>query len=513
MKRRNPGLLVLLWLAAIAPASLPAAQPQDGWLYFASAYDGARVFGRFDVSVGLNNLWLQAVQFKVDGVPLGPPATSPPYQASWDTSTVSDGFHTLTAVAVDIDNNQYYPQPVTVRVSNGAPPPAPVVRHEQSAISYGPGWTPHEYWDWLAWSGGTGSAMDSTTAGAMAWFSFTGTSVTWIGYRGLRGGIAEVYVDGAYIATVDTFGRRDENMARVFTVGGLAPGNHTFGIIVTGRQNIDAYSNLIVIDAFDVPRQSATSHLQESAPALAVSANWRLDDTQRPWSGGAALLSQTAGAVATLTFRGSQVRWISYHGPECGIARVYVDGVFVREVDTYASHTQVQQLVFEATGLAPGALHTLTIEATGRANPAASAANVVLDAFDVTTAGERFEQDEWAVRYSGDWVLNNNKPWSEGTSKVAYSGGLSATFEFVGTGVSWIGFRAARTGIAQVYVDGVRYPDVDCYVPSGEGWQDTVFSVQDLPPGRHTLEIRVTGAKHPDATAGYIVVDAFDVVR
>jgi hypothetical protein len=514
MNRRHPGLLALLWLAAAAvPMNLPAAQPQDGYMYFDTTYTGARVFGRYELSVALNNLWLQSVQFKVDGQPIGPPATTPPYRVNWDTATVADGFHTLTAVALGTDNLEYNAGPITVRVSNAAPPAAAVMRYEETAISYGPGWQPHPYYDWLAWSGGTGSAMDSTTAGAMAWFSFNGTSVTWIGYRGLRGGMAEVYVDGAYISKVDTFGRRDENMARVFTVGGLAPGNHTFGIVVTGEQNVDAYSNLVVIDAFDVPRRQATSHLQESDPALAVSANWTLDDGQRPWSGGFAYLAQTAGAVATLTFRGSEVRWISYHGPECGIARVYVDGVFVREVDNYAAHTQVQELVFEATGLAPGALHTLTIEATGRANPAASAAKVVLDAFDVTNAGERFEQNEWAVSYTGDWVLNNNKPWSEGTSMAAYYPDLTATLKFVGTGVSWIGFRAARTGIAQVYVDGVRYPDVDCYVPSGEGWQDTVFSVAGLAPGAHTLQIKVTGEKNPNATNAYIVVDAFDVVR
>jgi hypothetical protein len=136
-----------------------------------------------------------------------------------------------------------------------------------------------------------------------------------------------------------------------------------------------------------------------------------------------------------------------------------------------------------------------------------------VDAFDVTNAGERFEQNEWAVSYSGDWVLNNNKPWSEGTSMAAYYPGLSASVKFVGTGISWIGFRAARTGIAQVYVDGVRYPDVDCYVPSGEGWQDTVFSVQGLAPGAHTLQIVVNGDKNPNATNAYIVLDAFDVVR
>jgi len=513
MNRRHPGLLVLLLLAVAVPVNLLAAQPQNGYLYINAPFQGARVFGQFDVSVGLNNLWLQTVQFKVDGQPVGAPQIIPPYHVNWDSTSVSDGWHTLSAVAVDENNIEYTTQQVTVRVSNAAPPAAAVQRFEETAVSYDAGWQPHFYWDWLAWSGGTGSAMDTNTAGARATFTFTGTSVTWIGYRGMRAGMARVYIDGNFITTVDLFGRRDENMARVYTAGGLSPGSHTLVIEATGEQNIDAYSNQVVIDAFDVPRPQATSHLQESDPALALSGNWTFDDYQRPWSGGGAYISQSAGAVGTLTFRGSEVRWISYHGPEAGIARMYVDGVFVREVDGYAGHPQVQDLLFTTTGLDPEAMHTLTIEATGRANPAATAAWVVVDAFDVTAPGERFEQNEWAVSYSGDWVLNNNKPWSEGTSMAAYYPGLSATVKFVGTGISWIGFRAARTGIAQVYVDGVRYPDVDCYVPSGEGWQDTVFRVAGLAPGAHTLQIVVNGDKNPNATNAYIVLDAFDVVR
>jgi hypothetical protein len=62
-------------------------------------------------------------------------------------------------------------------------------------------------------------------------------------------------------------------------------------------------------------------------------------------------------------------------------------------------------------------------------------------------------------------------------------------------------------------VDGVRYPDVDTYVPSGEGWQDTVFSVSGLANGAHSLTIEAMGAKNPAATNSYIIVDAFDVQR
>ncbi len=45
------------------------------------------------------------VQFKLDGVALGAEVLVPPYVRSWDTTTVADGAHTLTAEARDAANN------------------------------------------------------------------------------------------------------------------------------------------------------------------------------------------------------------------------------------------------------------------------------------------------------------------------------------------------------------------------------------------------------------------------
>jgi hypothetical protein len=52
------------------------------------------------------------------------------------------------------------------------------------------------------WSGE--NARWSTVAGTRATFTFTGTSVRWIGERGFATGIARISLDGAFIAAVDT---------------------------------------------------------------------------------------------------------------------------------------------------------------------------------------------------------------------------------------------------------------------------------------------------------------------
>ena len=59
-----------------------------------------------------------------------------------------------------------------------------------------------------------------------------------------------------------------------------------------------------------------------------------------------------------------------------GIARVYLDGTLVADVDTYARmQEEYQAPLFVATGLAPGE-HSLTIEVTGMANPNSSGTQI-----------------------------------------------------------------------------------------------------------------------------------------
>src|SRR5438552_2836888 len=67
-------------------------------------------------------LTVRGVQFKLDGANLGVEDTSAPYSVSWNTTTASNGSHTLTAVATDILGVQWTSQPVTVTVSNASPP-------------------------------------------------------------------------------------------------------------------------------------------------------------------------------------------------------------------------------------------------------------------------------------------------------------------------------------------------------------------------------------------------------
>jgi hypothetical protein len=80
---------------------------------------GATVSGTISISVtATDSLGIASVQLTVDGANVGAPDTTAPYNFSLDTTTLSNGSHTLTAVATDTGNNVGTSPVVTITVSN-----------------------------------------------------------------------------------------------------------------------------------------------------------------------------------------------------------------------------------------------------------------------------------------------------------------------------------------------------------------------------------------------------------
>jgi Bacterial Ig domain/Lysyl oxidase len=68
------------------------------------------------------NAPIASVQFFLDGTPLGSPVSTAPYATQWDTTSASNGTHTLSAQATDTSGNVGTSPNVTVTVQNPAPP-------------------------------------------------------------------------------------------------------------------------------------------------------------------------------------------------------------------------------------------------------------------------------------------------------------------------------------------------------------------------------------------------------
>jgi len=351
-----------------------------------SPASGATVSGTITVTASASDsVEVVGVQFLLDGASLGAEDTTAPFSVSWDTTSASNGSHIITAVARDAAGNRTTSAGVTVTVSNGT---ATVTRFEEDnpAISASPtgAWVLRGP-EVAAFSGGTAGSSD--VSGATVTFSFTGTAVSWIGLRCSVCGIATVSIDGGAATSVDTAGPAAPGSPGltsevVFTASSLAAGSHTMVITVTGTTTSGGAH--ILVDAFDVTTSGtagAATRIEDTNPAVSYTGTW-VHGTDARATGGTFAEANLAAAVATLSFTGTGVGWLSYRNYNNGIARASVDGVFVGEVDTYAPSAE-SAVVFTATGFPRGA-HTLTIEVTGTKNQASTDTWVIIDAFDVT---------------------------------------------------------------------------------------------------------------------------------
>ena len=171
--------------------------------------------------------------------------------------------------------------------SGGGTTSAPVTtRFEESdaTVSMSAGWTPSD--SIAGWSGGR--AVQSTVAGATVSFTFTGTSVRWIGSRGR--GMGKRFGQGGRRSSqrgepVCPPERRSAHAYR-HVLRAWAKASIRSRSRCWAARTAQATSNVVVVDAFDVHPQ-IVSHMQDTDPDLAYSGSWTVDD-KLGWSGSGA---------------------------------------------------------------------------------------------------------------------------------------------------------------------------------------------------------------------------------
>jgi hypothetical protein len=116
-----------------------------------------------------------SVQFFLNGQALGGSVTTSPYAISWNTTTVTNGSYTLTALATDTANLTTLSSPVAVTVQNPAPPMTCFVLQAQVTVHGGGSATTPSFHTAMAGElliafvsadGPQGSAQSATVSGA-----------------------------------------------------------------------------------------------------------------------------------------------------------------------------------------------------------------------------------------------------------------------------------------------------------------------------------------------------------
>jgi hypothetical protein len=268
------------------------------------------------------------------------------------------------------------------------PPPlgTRIEDNDYLAVSYSGNWSTY-----LSTSYSGATAALSSNPGSTVTVAFDGTGLRWIGDRDEWSGIAAVYLDGDFLATVDGYASPVEYQATLFSVEGLPAASHRLTIQVLGTHSGASGGIGVWADAFDVvnegsppapddPWPSSTRFEQDDA-AVAYTGTW-YPNASDAHSGGSAVQSEELDARATFSFSGTRVRWIGVRDEWSGIARVYLDGSLVGIIDTYGSPTQTQAVIFQTGALASGP-HSLAVEATHSHGQSAQQKWVWVDAFDV----------------------------------------------------------------------------------------------------------------------------------
>ena len=260
----------------------------------------------------------------------------------------------------------------------------------------------------------------------------------------------------------------------------------------------------------------AQTRIEQNNPAIVYSGNWYTNDSAAN-TGGQAVLTNTKGARASITFNGTGIAWIGVADAYAGLATVYLDGS-MQVINTYNPISQYQKVLFQASGLAPGA-HTFSIEVTHERGPGTDGSWVWIDAFDIegtpvaggVSAGTgRIEQNNAAMTFTGRWFANNNPALSGGSAALAVDAGSRATLAFTGSGVSWITYQDQWSGMARVYVDGDVKTTIDNYAsPARTGV--AAYTIGGLGSGAHTITIEVTGTRSANSQGSWVWIDAFDV--
>ena len=228
-----------------------------------------------------------------------------------------------------------------------------------------------------------GSYGRASTSGAGATIYFTGTRLDWIAMKGLTTGIADVYLDGTKVATINLAAFVASYQQNVWTTGTLANGPHNVRIV---RSTTSALGKFITLDALDiwgtlnVPPVTLTRYDQKNT-AIVKTGIWANYTATAAYLGsyGRSSTGGTSPATATIKFIGTRLDWIAMKGLTTGIVDVYLDTVKVATIDLTAGSATYQVNVW-STGTLAYNLHTVKLV---RSNTSAVGKFLTLDAVDI----------------------------------------------------------------------------------------------------------------------------------
>lgn len=118
-----------------------------------------------------------------------------------------------------------------------------------------------------------------------------------------------------------------------------------------------------------------------------------------------------------------------------------------------------------------------------------------------------YEDGDPRVQYSGIWTDWVGHGPEGGTARRSSTTGATAELRFLGSRIGWLTARGPGEGVAEVWIDAVRMPEVDLYRPGSMRWQELVSYL--VPHGEHRIAVIVTSSRNVNSSGYDVVIDGF----
>lgn len=172
--------------------------------------------------------------------------------------------------------------------------------------------------------------------------TFNGTDFQWIGKKGPNFGIADIYLDGTKVASVDNYNPTLLTQRVLYSVSGLARGPHLLKAAVGPYpyppKNPSSTNTYQVMDAFSTSgAPMVLKKVSSWGSGVSRSGVWGCGTYYTNLSGGHCWSNdRTTPGSMSLTFTGTGVEVFGRPDGENGITDLYIDGKLVQSFDEFS---------------------------------------------------------------------------------------------------------------------------------------------------------------------------------
>lgn len=313
----------------------------------------------------------------------------------------------------------------------------------------------------------TKSLHSTNKAGASANFTFSGVQATYYARKNSDAGVADVYIDGIYMASVDLNSDEASDFQSVYTTPILTAGDHTISIVNSGapKPNSPNQVGWVTLDAIKyIPAGN----------------------------------SQAPSKPNDLRFRKGQgtvrLDWSANGASDFDSYNLYREG---QDGNQILVGPCLKNNFFLDDTLKTNGSYTYSVTALDKLGNESAARSINVN---VSSIYEFYDDRSDAVTFSNNWGNWNDSKDYAGTLKYTYTQGATATFTFNGKQARFYGQKRPDLGTFDVYLDGELVDTVSA-VNDTAIYQQILYETPVLSNGSHTLTIEVA--------SGQIIADAF----